>query len=305
MNGMEMARCLYEQQGREVLSRAFPELVDRMAIGLAGEGSECFGFDDVISRDHDWGSGFCIWLTQADFHKYGRAVQEVYDSLSPRQLGLPERVNTPQAGKRVGCLCMESWYFRYTGGTEGPFSLQDWRNVPEAFLATAANGTVFFDPLGRFTAIRERLLQGYPEDVRNKKLAARAAVMAQAGQYNFPRCRRRGDGVAAQLALSEFMRAAMSAAYLLNRRFAPFYKWMHRGLAELTVLPQLSDQLASLAAAEGDMQGTIEDICINTAAELRRQGLSRQTGSFLLNHCGDIMSHITDPQLRSAHIMEE
>ena len=99
MNGMEMARCLYEQQGREVLSRAFPELVDRMAIGLAGEGSECFGFDDAISHDHDWGAGFCIWLTQADFHKYGRAVQEVYDSLSPRQLGLPERVNTPQAGK--------------------------------------------------------------------------------------------------------------------------------------------------------------------------------------------------------------
>lgn len=68
----------------------------------------------------------------------------------------------------------------------------------------------------------------YPEDVRLKKLAARLAVMAQAGQYNYPRCLRRGELVAAQLALAAFMDAAMSAVYLLNRRYAPFYKWRHR-----------------------------------------------------------------------------
>lgn len=37
------------------------------------------------------------------------------------------------------------------------------------------------------------------EDLRLKKLAARAAVMAQAGQYNYPRCVRRGETVAAGL----------------------------------------------------------------------------------------------------------
>lgn len=56
-----------------------------------------------------------------------------------------------------------------------------------------------------------------PEDVRRKKIAARAALMAQAGQYNVPRCLRRGRGDAALLATGEFVREGLYMAFLLNR----------------------------------------------------------------------------------------
>ena len=35
------------------------------------------------------------------------------------------------------------------------------------------------------------------------------------------------------LALDEFLRAALQAIYLLNGRYAPFYKWLYRGALEL------------------------------------------------------------------------
>lgn len=57
MNGLELARYYYETAGKQALERQVPDLVPRLAIGLAGEGSECFGLDDELSRDHDWGPG--------------------------------------------------------------------------------------------------------------------------------------------------------------------------------------------------------------------------------------------------------
>lgn len=74
MKGLELARYYYETAGKQALERQVPDLVPRLAIGLAGEGSECFGLDDELSRDHDWGPAFCIWMTEEDFVKHGVQV---------------------------------------------------------------------------------------------------------------------------------------------------------------------------------------------------------------------------------------
>ena len=66
MKGLEEARRYYEDFGRDMLHARFPEFEERIAVGLVGRGSECFGFDDDISRDHDFEQGFCLWLTDAD-----------------------------------------------------------------------------------------------------------------------------------------------------------------------------------------------------------------------------------------------
>ena len=66
MQGLEEARALYEEYGRPMLHAQFPQLEERIAVGLVGHGSECYGFDDAISRDHDFARGFCLWLKDED-----------------------------------------------------------------------------------------------------------------------------------------------------------------------------------------------------------------------------------------------
>lgn len=301
MSGLELSRAYYEAHGRELLEQRFPQLFDRMTIGLAGEGSECFGFDDLYSEDHDFGPSFCIWLEGADYLKYGREVQKAYDCLPGTFMGYPARKVTSHGQGRVGVLCTQTWYSKYTGCSRGPETLEEWLRVPESSLATAVNGAVFKDPGESFTKIRNRLLYECPEDIRIRRITVRAAAMAQAGQYNYMRCWKREDRIAALLALSEFVRAGLSMVYLLNRTYAPYYKWMYRGIKDLPVLSRAYDLFGRLARAQGgeETEGIIERICLIVAAELRRQGLTEEKDSFLDTHCEPMLDRIKEQRIRN------
>lgn len=91
----------------------------------------------------------------------------------------------------------------------------------------------------------------------------------------------------------------------MDRRYAPFYKWMHRGLRGLSKLPRLYDQIEALFQAGNGGAELIEGICLNAAAELRRQGLSNSRDPFMLAHSAELMSRVRDPELRKTHIMED
>ena len=51
MNGLELAEQYYEEYGRPLIAEHFPAHQGRIAAGLVGEGSECLGFDDELSRE--------------------------------------------------------------------------------------------------------------------------------------------------------------------------------------------------------------------------------------------------------------
>ena len=53
-SNLERSREFYETVGKEMIHTHFPEWENRIAVGLVGEGSDCYGFDDEISMDHDY-----------------------------------------------------------------------------------------------------------------------------------------------------------------------------------------------------------------------------------------------------------
>ena len=316
MNGLELSQKYYEAYGREMIERVDPVLFARVTVGLCGEGSQCFGFDDQISQDHDFAPGFCVWLSEEDFARYGPALRDAYQNLPDHFCGFSRK--NVIAGERLGIMTSGSFYRRFTGSAEGPQSNMDWLMTPEAHLASATNGRLFHDRNAAFSATRERLLAFYPEDVRRKKIAARAAVMAQAGQYNLLRLIRREDKVAASLAFARFAEAAISMAHLLNRRYTPFYKW---GFYSMRTLPKLGGAVAPLLSALVQIPALIgerpaaalreeafqltEEICVAVGGELRAHALSRTRDNFLQSHAGEIMAGIGDPQLRAMHPMTD
>lgn len=308
MQGMEIAEKYYEQYGLPMVREVCPELEERAAFGLVGEGSQCFGYDDEISRDHDFGPGFCIWLLEDDFANYGGRLQAAYEMLPKEFMGLS--TDNIQDKSRVGVMPIDEFFFKYLGLSETPKTNREWLFLKETSLALCTNGKVFRDDNGSFTAFRRELCAFYPEDVLRKKVAARAAVMSQAGQYNLLRCLDRNDRVAAMLALAKFTEAAISMVYLLNRRYMPFYKWAYHGMQELPEMRQAVEKIGELgtlfdgigtdcAAVRKKAYELTECICEDTARELNKQGFSQCSSAFLQDHLGEIMEEIRDPQIRS------
>ncbi|MBI2857021.1 MAG: DUF4037 domain-containing protein [Chloroflexi bacterium] len=308
MQGLGIAERYYRAFGAPLIKQGFPEYRDRIAAGLVGDGSECYGYDDELSRDHDWGPGFCLWLNERDYLAIGARLEEALAGLPPVFEGFGPRPVSAWGQGRVGVFEIGRFYKKFIGLDRIPTSLREWRAIPENHLAAATNGKVFVDPLGEFTAFRDRLHGFYPEDVRLKKTAARCMSLGQLGQYNFARCAQRREVVAARYVEAQFCAQAISLVFLLNRRYTPFYKWMHRAVKELPILGETTHRLLSeIANAYGYMKKTplIEEACANLIAELRRQGLSDSPSDFFLDHGPVVQGKIQDRELRSANVWIE
>jgi len=302
MQGLELARRFWEEACRPALERECPELLGQLAAGLCGAGSDCLGYDDAVSQDHAFAAGCMLFLPEELERRYGFRLSAVYDRLPREFLGYPTEHRSRQGDGRYGVKTLEGFFRPLTGTSGAPETWRQWMAVPSPYLAQAAAGEVFYDGSGALSRLREEIRTGMPEDVRLKKLAARAALMAQSGQYNFARCLRHGEEGAARLACDEFARQTLEMAFLLNRRHMPYYKWALRALRELPRLSNLAEALTELLRAPTQEQ--IEQISAQIIRELRAQGLTDGSWDFLEPHAYEIMRRISDSEIAAMHVME-
>lgn len=228
LSNLERSREFYETVGKEMIHTHFSEYEERIAIGVVGEGSDCYGFDDEISTDHDYAIGFCMWLTDSDYAKIGEALQTEYDKLVKSE----DRLRY-----RRGVLSINGFYNRLLGTSvnyEKEFSV-DYQKVEECQLAEVTNGMVFRDDMGLFSKVRQKLLGYYPERVWREKLAQGIHEFSKNAQSNYARMMARGDALTAQICVGKAIESAMDLIYLLNRTYAPYYKWKKKGLEAFSI----------------------------------------------------------------------
>lgn len=301
--GLELCRKYYETYGKPMIENLFTDYADKIAVGLVGEGSDCFGYDDEWSRDHDWGPGFCLWVTEETYAQIGEALKAAYDKLPDEFMGY-RRTVSDRGRNRRGVMTIPAFYHKLLLASD--WQSIDWQQVSDAALAAAVNGEVFRDDEGIFTAFRMKLLEGYPENIRYLKLADSAARFAQSMQYNYERMLKRGDFFTAAILLSDGMKEAMKLQHYIEGRYPLHDKWLCRSLKETEngqVLAAMLEELQTLAgqweqtglymsesgAVQAPVFSQIELIGKFLVSEMYAESLISDTETYLDAHTDELL----------------
>ena len=303
MKGLELARRFFRDVAFPAFKEKAPHALSSLAFGLVGPGSECYGFDDEISQDHDWGPRVCIWVPEQLYRKQGQRLQGIYDELDEVYLGCGPVRRLDTRAPRDGVLSTERFYGTYLGTDSPPETIRDWLLLPEEALSLCTNGEVFADPLGGFTGLRRALLAYFPRDLWLKKIASRCRAVGEHGQYNLWRAHKRGDRIAFQYHKACFAREAAALVFLLEKTYRPFAKWIFHGLRSLGHLGSaVHEYLLTVAGSDSiqALQAGIEGCLSVLIDELVSQGLAERGGPYLLDYGVQIQRTIEDPTLREA-----
>ena len=320
LNGLRLSRDYYEQFGKAAFgsadakwnqddSRDSQEL-DGICFAKLGEGSECFGLDDLLSKDHDFGPGFCIFVTRNQFDKYGEELEKLYNELPDNFRGF-SRPKSIAGAPRNGVIIVEDFLGRILelSGSELEFLMENktlseevWLRTEDWRLKTVTNGEIFDGENSVYESIYSGLKKGYPDAIWRRRLAQKLGEICQSGQYNYQRLMVRQDLYGAILVLHDFERKVVEFLFLINRVYAPHEKWMlaeaetlSKGqniLKEVKDLMKLTPELSSYLQRDMvDWIGTVnrEDIIVEMIDHigeemvvlLKDEGLTKSNENYL------------------------
>jgi hypothetical protein len=253
IQGVELSRRFHAEVVGPWLARAFPGL--RYAAALIGYGSELLGFDDEMSRDHNWGPRVWLYVSEADFAASADAVVARFVADAPQtflnipigffsrphlSIDSPGRRGDPRHGLEVRTLEADLRELAALAPDE-PRDALGWLALAEQRLLALTAGEVFHDDDGRLTALRERLAW-FPRDVWLYKLASQWRRLAEEQTF-VGRAGLVGDDLGSRVIAARLVRDVMRMTFLIERRYAPYPKWFGTAFARLPSAPALSPLL--------------------------------------------------------------
>lgn len=260
MQGIALSRAFYIDVVRPWLEVVAPDL--RYSAALIGYGSELLGFDDETSKDHNWGPRVHIYLSRDRFDDHARRLVEDFSKVAPSHyrgepIGWRSRPHPPANGaEAAGALEHGLEVHTLEARLEGHLAVRSvdnltalqWLGFAEQKLLALTSGAVFHDDDGRLTRARDRLAY-FPDDVwlykiacQWRRIAEEQAFVGRAGQV--------GDDLGSRVIAARLVRDVMRMGFLLERRYAPYSKWLGSGFAKLSIAGPLSPHLERALRAE-------------------------------------------------------
>jgi Domain of unknown function (DUF4037) len=260
--GVQLNEMFYREAVAPILSTTFPEL--RYSAALIGYGSDVLGYDSERSTDHEWGPRLLVFLPEKDFREQANSISEILSARLPTEFrGYSTNFAEPDENRVRWMMPTESGrvrhhvYFQtvrefignYLGiGPSGTPSNVDWLLMYQNALLEITGGAVYHDGLGELVPIR-RSLACYPHEVWLFMLASQWIRIAQ--EEAFPaRCGEGGDELGARINAARIVRDLMRLCFLIERRYAPYNKWLGTAFSRLNCAHELEPILRAAVAAD-------------------------------------------------------
>jgi hypothetical protein len=219
------------------LSRAFyaeavrPLLGDRPhGAALLGWGSDVLGYDTERSTDHGWGPRLLVFLPDEESVAEVRAGLDA--GLPDRFRGHPVRFGWDEVSvsHHVTATTLARWLVDQLGvDASAGMSVLDWLLTPQQRLLGVVAGAVYADASGELAAVRQALAW-YPDQVWRWLLACQWHRIAQEEAF-VARTAEVGDETGSAVTAARLVRDVMRLALLLERRYAPYQKWLGTAFA--------------------------------------------------------------------------
>jgi hypothetical protein len=261
MKGLEIARDFFFSWGYPYLIEQFPYLENKIAVGRL-LGSDVLGGDDEISRDHDWGPQFALFLAADDYAAFGEQVSQAMNAAAPNPW---KGYRLAGAGdKSVQVESIPDWFRKYLKIGRLPTTAGDWpATSEESTLYFLRHGEIWVDGSGELSTWRSALHE-YPQEIVRKRLAEESFRIWQHGEYNFvQRMATRRDPIAIAICLGEFATGVMRMVLLMSRDFTPYWKWLafeFRKREEAQPYVRMLEELVSIQVVERQVE-IVQRVC--------------------------------------------
>lgn len=293
---VEKCRLFYEGYLKEAIHKDFGDYEDKIGVGITGYGSECFGFDDEYSYDHDCNVRLFLFVDKETLFAIGNQLQSEYENQLERfYKDYNIKINASLNINKVdGVVETKSYYTNILELDHLPVTDEEWYSVKEEKLAMASNGVIFTNNNCQVTDIRKYLSDYYNDTVWLTRIANEMYLYSQSAQYNYSRMKLREKYVASKMSIAMGMEHCMKLVYLLNRTYAPYYKWLRKGLEKLPVLSEIGDILDTIAINEDVAASNFELIAKLIVKEMNKMGIIEGKDTYLDHYTGAILQKVRE-----------
>jgi hypothetical protein len=240
---IDISRAFFEDVVKPILEAHFPQETAQTAFGVFGYGSEALRMDDEYSRDHHWGLRIDALMPEDIFENQRQHIMETLSLNLPDSYRGHSLRQAHLAGAGLAPDKLAAFLRRTIGLERAPTTYREWLSIPEEDIMHVINGEVWYDPQGAFTAIRQTLSNYYPEPVRLRRIAHWCRFFSGMGTYALKRAILRHNEFYATTRFSNAIRLGIQLAFLLDKQYFPYDKWL---MAYFEKLPRLAGPLLPL-----------------------------------------------------------